>query len=506
MRGFWILWGILLPAKLWIAATLAPFGDEAFYWQESRHPALAYSDLPPATALLIRGGEVLLGHGELGLRAAFLLLGALLPLLVRHAGTRWFGPRAGAIAGIGWMLLPLGGSLGVLALPDVPLSACAVLALIGFDEALRRDRWRDWLLTGLALGAAWLCHYRAAMLVAAGLALLLFTPRGRTGWRRPGLWLALGLGLLGLWPTLSYNFGHDWSGLRFQLVDRHPWRFHADALVQPLEQALVVTPVLYALLIAALAYAWRRRSRGGPWDLLAISGLTFVLGYFAIGLFADDLRFRVHWPLPGLVPALLVLPVMLDDWLVHARRRAYGLSYGLAGIGLVVTLAYLGLAGGGAAELLHRAKAFPDNFVGWQEASAASARHLAESEPGTLLVADGFMLGAELDFGLAGTRPVYVLDHPYNTKHGRAGQLADWRLDETALRGQPGRPVLLAVEETGIRERERAAWLGSLCRRVAGLVPVERLRLYDGRKVFAFYRGRVPMAGEILPDTCAATP
>ena len=50
-------------AKLWVAATLAPFGDEAFYWQESRHPAWGYSDLPPLTAWLIRLGEALAGHG-----------------------------------------------------------------------------------------------------------------------------------------------------------------------------------------------------------------------------------------------------------------------------------------------------------------------------------------------------------------------------------------------------------------------------------------------------------
>src|ERR1700722_3970585 len=47
----------LLGMKLVLAATLQPFGDEAFYWQESRHLAWGYSDLPPLTAWLIRLGE-----------------------------------------------------------------------------------------------------------------------------------------------------------------------------------------------------------------------------------------------------------------------------------------------------------------------------------------------------------------------------------------------------------------------------------------------------------------
>ena len=32
-----------------------------------------------------------------------------------------------------------------------------------------------------------------------------------------------------------------------------------------------------------------------------------VLGYFLFGLFGDDLRFRLHWPLPAYAPALLAL-------------------------------------------------------------------------------------------------------------------------------------------------------------------------------------------------------
>jgi len=50
--AFWVAWTVLLVIKLALAATLAPFGDEAWYWQESRHLALGYSDLPPATAWL----------------------------------------------------------------------------------------------------------------------------------------------------------------------------------------------------------------------------------------------------------------------------------------------------------------------------------------------------------------------------------------------------------------------------------------------------------------------
>src|SRR5262245_60359779 len=88
--AFWVVWTALLLIKIVLASTLAPFGDEAWYWQESRHLDLGYSDLPLATAWLIRSGEALLGHSVFAMRAPFLVLGAVLPLILVHTAKRVF--------------------------------------------------------------------------------------------------------------------------------------------------------------------------------------------------------------------------------------------------------------------------------------------------------------------------------------------------------------------------------------------------------------------------------
>ena len=46
--------------------TLPP--DETYYWEWSRHLAGGYFDHPPAIAVLIRLGTLLLGNGPLGVR------------------------------------------------------------------------------------------------------------------------------------------------------------------------------------------------------------------------------------------------------------------------------------------------------------------------------------------------------------------------------------------------------------------------------------------------------
>jgi 4-amino-4-deoxy-L-arabinose transferase-like glycosyltransferase len=491
-RLFWSVWACVLAIKLALSARLAPFGDEAFYWQESRHLDWAYSDLPPFTALLIRAGESLCGHGEFGLRLLFVLLGAAIPLLLRRMAARHFGVQLGDVAGTLWLLLPLGATLGLLALPDVPLLFACAWALTALDAALANDRRRDWLALGVALALAWVTHYRAAMLVFAGLCFFISTPRGRACWRRPGLWLALATSLLGLVPVVVFNQQHAWQGLAFQLIERHPWRFHADAFVQPLEQALACTPLLYFLLVWALWRSIRSRDQGAPWDLFGIAGSVFVLGYFLLGLFADDLRFRAHWPLPGYIPAVLALPLLARGKSVAWQRWLWRPACALAALGSVAAFAYFLLAASPAqTERLAEYKVFPENFVGWHEAGART-RDLLGKNPSALLVADNFLLAAELDFQLGGRVPVFVLDHPLNTKHGRAPQLAQWRVDEAALAENTGREVLLVVEDTAGRERERQAWQDTLPRRIAGLQRVESLELFGARKRFSFYRGRVP--------------
>ena len=83
-RTFLVLWTAVTAIKILIAARLPLFVDEAFYWQEGRHLAAAYSDLPGLTAWMTRLGTAIGGQHVLALRAPFLLLAALLPWLTTH--------------------------------------------------------------------------------------------------------------------------------------------------------------------------------------------------------------------------------------------------------------------------------------------------------------------------------------------------------------------------------------------------------------------------------------
>ena len=499
-RAAWFvtLWALLQVIKGLLLTRLALLPDEAFYAWEGRHPAWGYSDLPPLTALLTRLGQDLLGPGAPGVRLLFFILGAALPWLVVAYGRLIGGRRVGWNAGLLALVLPMLATLGVLALPDVPLTVFALIALIALERAARAGRWRDWWLLGAALALAAFTHYRAGMFALAGLAFALLTPRGRRLWRQPGWYVALALGLIATLIVVGWNLHHHWQALDFQLVQRNPWHFQTRALVQPLEQAAVVTPLLYGLLLWTLVRALRRVRRGTPWDLAAIAAATLLGGYFVFGLFADDQHFRLHWPLPGYLP---LLPLLARDAAALWRRGRVAVrallatTFALAAAGLLALLAWFALAASPAAAVgWSHSKLFPNVFLGWRQVAARTGDLLHDWRgPPPLLVTDHYAMAAELELLLHPRRPAWTLDNPLNVYHGRAPQLADWGRDERGLRRtHAGAPVLLVVEESALKEREQPAWLTSICWRLADLKPLGRLDPYRGEKRYSFWSARVP--------------
>jgi 4-amino-4-deoxy-L-arabinose transferase-like glycosyltransferase len=479
-------WCALLLVKLWLAFSLPAFGDEAFYALEGRELAWAYSDLPGLTAWLAALGTWMGGHSPFSVRLPFLLLGASLPWLVVRIASFWLGPKAGWQAGLLSLLMPLSGLAGVLALPDVPMLLAALLCLDALSRLLVRVTPVALVQLGLALAMGALSHYRFALVVLAGGVGLLCVPQGRALLRRPGLWLALAFGALAWWPLLAWNLEHGAAGLSFQFVDRHPWALQADGLWWPLVQAVLVTPALFVLLVATWAHAIRERGREDAphWPLLAGLGSVAVGGFFLMAFFADSDRVSFHWPLAGWIALICAAPAILARWRPAARVAVHA----FAAAGLALAVAYLAvLAQPAGRAWLASGPAYADNFSGWNEVASAVKAELAQMPPETQLVADNFMLGAQLSLALDRPR-IPVLEHPLNQKHGRALQLAQWGLLTPGRAAWGSGPVLLVVEDTARPLKTRLQAYRELCARTGGLPPAKVLNVDHGRKRFLLFR------------------
>ncbi len=477
-RLFWLLFAAMAVLRLVLASNVPLFGDEAFYWQESRRLAAGYSDLPAGTAWVVAGSEGLFGHSLLALRLPFICAGLLTVLLVRAMLRRISDPETADRGAILALLMPIGQAVGVLAIPDVVLTLCLVLGAVGLVRAKEDDQWRWWLLFGLALACAWAFHWRTVMIYLAGGVLLICDSSARRLWHSPRHWIAQGIGLVGLVPSLMFNAGMDWPALRFQAVDRHEWGFSAAGLMMPFEQAVAWSPVL---LVLGLFGAWQlvRSAAPSPARSFAWLGLGLFGAYFLIGCFADQERTRIHWPAPAmllLIPALvqwLQRPSRVWPWLVGSAGIAAAMVFGM--------LAILWLKPGWTEPF---GKRFGANFIGY-DTLAETIQPMLDRKPGLVLVADNFLLAAQLDWYL--DRSPLALDSARNTEHGRAVQLKLWSLDEAALQASPWQYALLVVDDSALFAVERFAFYASLCQRLGGLEFAGEQMTDDGRRRFTLW-------------------
>ena len=480
----------MLLLKLLLAWQLQLFGDEAFYAWEAAKPAWAYSDLPGMTSWLIRLGIEVVGYHAFGVRLLYVLIGALLPFFIIRIA-RYFSSETQAWqAGLLSCCLPLLLPMGFMALPEAPLCLAALLCL---DAALRLLGKSSSaacleLALGLFIGAS--THYRFIIILLAGA--LGFTLAG--GWRQyrdPKLLLAILLGACAWLPLFLYNEQNDFAGWQFQFYERNPWQFSSRGLLHVPLQAIVTTPIFYAALLWCLWHVFKSWLQGEKMMgmILAAAGLPLIL-FAALAFFADQVRTSFHWPLQAYLPLIAVLPFFISKRFPLRQNKITGFIAfsGILGVLIAASYFFMAIVPSFTATLAGK-KPYPDNFVGWNEISSATKSLLKEDE---ILVADNFMLAAQLQFSFAGTRKIYVLDHPLNKKHGRARQLKAWHVDSDALMAlKKETPVLIVIEESNTKAWLRDQWRAKLCTQFNS-VKFESLVFGPGKgKSFSVFRARI---------------
>ena len=487
---FYLLWSLMLLLKLLLAWQLQLFGDEGFYAWEASKLAWAYSDLPGMTAWLIRLGMEVGAYHPFSARLAFVLIGALLPFLIVRIAKHFSSETQAWQAGILSCCLPLLMPIGVLALPEAPLCLAALLCLDAALSLLKKAGGFAYmqLALGLVIGAN--THYRFMIILLAG-ALGFMLAGGWRHYRDPKLLFVIFTGACAWLPLFLYNQQNDFAGWQFQFHERNPWQFSSRGLLHVPLQAIVTTPIFYAALLWCLWHVFRswRQSEKKRGLILAAAGMPLIL-FAGLAFFADQVRTSFHWPVQAYLPLIAILPFFIlkkfPQW--HTKILGFIVISGLLGV-LIASGYFLTAIVPSFTSALVGKKSYPDNFVGWNEISAATKSLLKEDE---VLVADNFMLAAQLQFSLAGTRKIYVLDHPLNKKHGRARQLQAWHVDSDALMAlEKETQVLIVIEESNTKEWLRDQWREKLCTQFSNL-KFERLVYGPGKgKSFSIFRARI---------------
>src|SRR5262249_44082802 len=194
-RAVWLFIVALTAVRLSLLATTDLSFDEAHYWMWSERLAPAYFSKGPGIAFAIRASTAAFGANEFGVRFFSPVLAAGTSLLLFYFARRLFGAAAGLWAVIALNATPIfniGAVLMTIDALSIFLWIAAMFTAWLAAEKSPRFSWH-WPVTGLLIGLGFLCKYTNAFELISVLLVLALVPRLRREFRRPGVYLLIGM-------------------------------------------------------------------------------------------------------------------------------------------------------------------------------------------------------------------------------------------------------------------------------------------------------------------------
>src|SRR5436190_12399107 len=312
-RAVWLFVAALTAIRFSLLAATDLSFDEAHYWMWSERLAPAYFSKGPGIAFAIRASTAVFGANELGVRFFSPVLAAATSLLLFYFARRLFGATAGLWAVIGLNATPIFNIGAVLMTIDAPSIFFWMAAMFTFWLAVEKSPSFSWYwpATGLLIGLGFLCKYTNAFELVSVLVVLALVPRLRREFKRPGVYLLIGMFVLCTIPPIVWNAQHAWitlAHLRSRGNLDRGFGFHPAEVLSFLGQHFIVySPLLFLGLAWGVIASWRRinqqfkvlflmwfglpvfgfylllsfnKSAAPNWDGLAFFGFGLVATYF----------------------------------------------------------------------------------------------------------------------------------------------------------------------------------------------------------------------------------
>lgn len=304
--------------------------DEAQYWEWSRRLGWSYYSKGPGVAWLIRAMTELFGTSEGVVRIGAALSGGVTIFAVGGlAADAARDRRAGAVAALCVLLVPVFQISSLLMTIDAPYVACWVVACWAAWRALHHGSSAAWVVLGAAVGVGFLFKY-TTLLLLPGLAVYAIWRRfargsvERSEIREHSALVRYGaqavgalLALLGLAPVLIWNAGHDWVTIRHLLGhlgisggDVSPtqtggWHYDPRWTLEFVgTQFALIGPAMFLVAYAVIAAIRARRADARDWlgrMFLICCGAPILLFYLAVTLVTEA---EGNWPMAGYVSLL----------------------------------------------------------------------------------------------------------------------------------------------------------------------------------------------------------
>lgn len=267
--------------------------DEAYYWMYTNALDWGYFDHPPAIAVLIKMGYILINN-ELGVRFF-----VIITQLVSFYGI-WILVGKPQRKQEVWTLIALIISMpmlhvyGFVATPDAPLLLCTVWFLVQYKRFTENDNWLNTLLLGACMAALLYSKYHGILLIffvlLSNLKLLL----------HPKFYIASIFGALLFFPHLYWQYVNDFPSFRYHLIGRDDPYELKHTINYIINQLIIFNPFLFLMFLIAL---FRQVNK----DKLYRAFLFIIFGFWIFFLYATSKgHVEPQWTVVLTIPFIVI--------------------------------------------------------------------------------------------------------------------------------------------------------------------------------------------------------
>jgi hypothetical protein len=319
-------------------------GDEAQYWDWSRHLGLAYYSKGPMVAYIIRASCALLGETMPAVRLPALLFAIGTSLCTYWLTRKLFGSERLALgAFLLGAVIPMFAAGGMLMTIDPPLFFFWALATCLVVPAVFGNRKWAWPIAGVVAGLGVLTKYAMLIWPPIVLLFLCIDPASRPKLKTAGPWIMTAIALLFLTPVLIWNAQHQWVSFHHVTgqigADKTGSLSRGNLLEFVGSQMGAINPAIAVLMGGAVVYALTRWSRDDP-RRREIRYLLCIGGTFFGVCLLDSLvtKVQVNWPAPAYFTLLILTAYFIANrWKSVATWKPWrGWFYGAVIFGLAV--------------------------------------------------------------------------------------------------------------------------------------------------------------------------
>jgi Dolichyl-phosphate-mannose-protein mannosyltransferase len=418
--------------SLWIG--LGP--DEAQYWNWSQLLDWGYYSKPPGIAWQIWLGTQLFGSTEWGVRSlAVCIAFGQAWLIFELALQAKLTSRQALWSGLLMAFSPLGILGSLFAITDGGFLLCWTGACLAIVSKLSKQQTPNFLWVGFWIMLGALFKWPIYLLWGFLLSFLIYQ---KIYFRWTQLLGGVGLSLIGLLPSVWWNYTHDWVTFRHVAATVQGGSGHIGGNLWSFigSQILLVSPLLFGLLIFALIKGWKQRTQLNK-GLLFCSYVT-ILGLFLMVSLSTRQKIQGNWSV-FVYPTAWIIVV----WAVSQARR-----WLQAGIACSIILMGIVLSSPKTAILPYAKSSFKHN-LGWH-ALPKVLDALGYDPTKHFLVSDKYQTTSELGFYSLGQQRAYFLN-----LHGiRNNQFSYWPNLQEEQKGKAGYFIWIENSPHWQKERE----------------------------------------------------